>query len=349
MKPPRWPCQEMFGDRERDEDVEARARSAAAADVAADLLAPPPAARPSARRSRRRRRGWPTARPASQQHERRAGQPRDQVEREEPDPAQRPSRAAGPRNHSASMLKPMCQSSMWVNIAVTSCHQAPSATPGDPAAVATWLQTLGPATQVVAAGLSAVAAAGRAAAPAGRAACCRCQPVARIDSQTATFVRDQHDRGQPRVGRPAARRTASRPARVVFAPSATQFGALEAHRRVAHAVRADRPVAALAADVGLPVGVPVAGRHPGSRSSGVSAQRSGCPSISTDSMTTGSTGRSPAAGRGGADRVDHVAAGLVGDLAEDRVLACSATASAPTVMKNCEPLVPGPALAIASR
>ena len=31
----------------------------------------------------------------------------------------------GPRVHSASMLKPMCQIATWVNIEVSSCHTSP--------------------------------------------------------------------------------------------------------------------------------------------------------------------------------------------------------------------------------
>ena len=54
------------------------------------------------------------------------------------------------------------------------------------------------------------------------------------------------------------------------------------------------------------------------------------------------------AGRGARDRVDDLLGVLVGDLAED---ACAVVEplGGPVVMKNCEPLVPGPALAIASR
>ena len=79
-------------------------------------------------------------------------------------------------------------------------------------------------------------------------------------------------------------------------------GALEAHRGRPHAVRADRPLAALAPDPGLPV------RCGGSRPArlardapapdGAVVGGRGHPrSISTDSMTTGSTGRSPRTGR----------------------------------------------------
>ena len=39
------------------------------------------------------------------------------------------------------------------------------------------------------------------------------------------------------------------------------LGAVEAHRRLLHAVGADRPVAALADHAGTPIGVPVAGLH----------------------------------------------------------------------------------------
>ena len=49
---------------------------------------------------------------------------------------------------------------------------------------------------------------------------------------------------------------------------ARALGAAHAHRRRGHAVRADRPLAVRAAHAGLPVGVPVAGLHPGKASCG---------------------------------------------------------------------------------
>ena len=63
--------------------------------------------------------------------------------------------------------------------------------------------------------------------------------------------------------------------------------------------------------------MPVAGGYAGSGAVGGGAQGV---LTSTDSITTGSTGRSPGPVDGGRDRVDDVAGGLVGDLAEDRVL-----------------------------
>ena len=49
------------------------------------------------------------------------------------------------------------------------------------------------------------------------------------------------------------------------------------------------------------------------------------------------------------DLVDDVAAALIGHLAEDRVLAVQMRCAGRAVMKNCEPFVPGPAFAMASR
>ena len=125
------------------------------------------------------------------------------------------------------------------------------------------------------------------------------------------------------------------------------LGALEADRRRPHAVRADRPVAALAPDVGLPVGVPVA----------ASARPAACPRVGSVGLPRQpstpldldrldarrrSTGRSPRPVGCVAIASTTFWLVVVGDLAEDRVLAVQVRASAPTVMKNCEPLVPGP-------
>ncbi len=132
--------------------------------------------------------------------------------------------------------------------------------------------------------------------------------------------RDQHPGGDRGVGgpQPAVRRPAG-PGRLRTLLDAV--GALEADRGRPHAVGADHLAAPLAADVGLAVGVPVAGRHARLRRLRAAGPGQGqAPMISTDSMTTGSVGRSPAAVLRLADRVDHVARGLVGDLAEDRVL-----------------------------
>ena len=122
--------------------------------------------------------------------------------------------------------------------------------------------------------------------------------------------------------------------RTSLLPSRDALRALEADRGRDHAVGADPPLAADAADVRLAVGVPVADGRVGARRlarAGRSAPspdrrvghrvRSRWRSTTTDSMTTSSTGRSMRAGRGGGDRVDDLAAGAVGDLAEDRVLA----------------------------
>ena len=127
--------------------------------------------------------------------------------------------------------------------------------------------------------------------------------------------------------------TAVRRARLAGGPRALlhALGALEADRGRAHAVRADRPVAALAADVGLPVGVPVAGRRGRSARTSVGSSLIGvrrvlgqpvsAPRRSTDSMTTGSRRPVHRPGRRGGDRVDDRARVRVLDLAEDRVLA----------------------------
>ena len=142
-------------------------------------------------------------------------------------------------------------------------------------------------------------------------------------SQTSALTPISTKRGQARVRDP---RPAVRRARLAGALGTLldAVGALEADRGRAHAVRADRPVAPLAPDPGLPVGVAVADRWGVRDAPGAarpSDRRGGHPrSISTVSMTTGSTGRSPGPVGGGADGVDDVAALLVGDLTEDGVL-----------------------------
>ena len=57
-------------------------------------------------------------------------------------------------------------------------------------------------------------------------------------------------------------------------------------------------------------------------------------------MTTGLDRTVVATRRHRGDLVDDLAGRLVGDLAEDRVLAVQVRGRAPRVMKNCEPLVP---------
>ena len=129
-----------------------------------------------------------------------------------------------------------------------------------------------------------------------------------------------------------------RAARTVFAALAHAVDALDADRGRPLALRADRALAALAADVGLAVGVPRADRHrlrAASGSAGCSSRRvsrrSACRSRAVAGQSSivdaldddGLDGRSMRAGRHGGDRVDDVAARAVGDLAEDRVLAVS--------------------------
>src|SRR5690606_38784707 len=185
------------------------------------------------------------------------------------------------------------------------------------------------------------------------------------------------------------------------ATGAHAFGALVADRGVVHAVRADRPVTAAAAQVRLAVGVPVAhgygrlahaatlaavrpyrcsGRaaaappftpraaRPYRRSGGTVGRRYGsgphhplaAPArarrrsegtaqvISTRSSTTSCRGRSFAsvgtAAIASTTRADSSSATWPKIVCLK--LRCGVGA---TVMKNCEPFVPGPALAIASR
>ena len=92
-----------------------------------------------------------------------------------------------------------------------------------------------------------------------------------IAIQTATLSAIS-TRGERRVGRPqpAVRRPAGpRGLRALL----HTLRALEPDRGRAHAVRADDPVAALAADVRLAVGVPVTGRHPGEPNSYINGGR----------------------------------------------------------------------------
>ena len=70
--------------------------------------------------------------------------------------------------------------------------------------------------------------------------------------------------------------------------------------------------------------------------------------ISTDSITTGSTGRSPAPV--GVVAIASTTSRLSWSATSPKIVCLSVQVRGrPTVMKNCEPLVPGPALAIASR
>ena len=139
------------------------------------------------------------------------------------------------------------------------------------------------------------------------------------------------------------------PARVVADPSAEErprlayvlvalpdaLGALETDRRRDHAVRADPPLAAGAADVGLAVGVAVAGRRlRGQRDpAGPARRRSGGWTVTGSEAQASRRSTSTvvdhdvldravhAAGRCRGDPVDDLAAAAVGDLAEDGVLA----------------------------
>ena len=78
--------------------------------------------RPSARRSRPRRRASGRAASASQQHRRRCRRAPRPGRARGTAPGRAPARAAGRGSTAPSMLKPMCQTSTWVNIEVTSCQ-----------------------------------------------------------------------------------------------------------------------------------------------------------------------------------------------------------------------------------
>ena len=215
------------------------------------------------------------------------------------------------------MLKPMCQTSTWVNIAG---DQLPAGAVGD-ARAQVHRRCGARALDVAATGRRTGC---RRAARADSTAGC-CAAGGQISSQTATLMPISTMRGQRRRWSAAARRTPSARPRVVLAPSATHVGHWKPDRRVAHAVGADRPLAALAADVGLPVGVPVAGRHPdwgvGVSGTGGWVMRGGSAADDLDGLDDHGLDRAVhRAGRAGRDRVDDVAGGLVGDLAEDRVL-----------------------------
>ena len=224
------------------------------------------------------------------------------------------------------MLKAMCQTATWAERPRSrSCHQAPPETPSTSVTVP-WPGCRTRSCCGSSASLSTKAD------PA--------PPSDEIATQTAKLRMISVDRGQGRVARSARPPYGSRPVRVGPRPLLHAARALEPHRGGVHAVRADRPVAPLAADPGLAIRVPVADR--GGRPGSVMTGRSLSPRvISTDSMTTGSTGRSR--GPVGVVAIASTTSrlGLVGDLAEDRVLVVQPGASAPTVMKNCEPLVPG--------
>ena len=159
----------------------------------------------------------------------------------------------------------------------------------------------------------------------GRPARCCDQPVDQDRQPDDDVDGDEHHRGQRRVGRARARRTASGRVRVVL-------GAL-ARRRTGTGSRPRRRACsrgrsgARTADSGSRSRDRRAdnrsGRRPRDRRRVGWVMRVRWPqrSMVTDSMTTGVDRSVHRAGAGGADRVHDVARGLVGDLTEDRVLA----------------------------
>ncbi len=156
---------------------------------------------------------------------------------------------------------------------------------------------------------------------------CRTAPPGRAAragrGRPATFSPTSADRQPAGAGaHPAAERGPRLPHALL--PGADVVGALEADRGRDHALRADRAVAPRAPDVGLPVRVPVAGRavRPaagGPRLGGWVRTRARSIGDRLDHDVVDRTVAAAGLGRG--DRVDDVAGGLVGDLAEDRVLA----------------------------
>ena len=227
----------------------------------------------------------------------------------------------GPRMNSASMLKPMCQIWTWVNIEVSGCQKAPSATPSTTVGRPSMTR---PACSAVGASFD------------GGALRRRRHEHQRED---ADVDRDQHlghTAGQQQARPPSPCAPGGEPG-----AAATRWGTGSTGGR-AHAVGTDGAIAPLAPDVGLPVGVPVArrrgrdrldagllgapsrSRHSGAgraqvrRREGARRSRTQRSVTSTVSTTTGCrTVHGP--GLGGGDGVDDVAGGLVVDLTEDRV------------------------------
>src|SRR5690606_5708252 len=170
-------------------------------------------------------------------------------------------------------------------------------------------------------------------------------------------------------------------------PAPHTLGALESDGRVDHALGTDRPVAAGAAYAGLAVRVAIAGgdavgvpraagslvvhgipsvvekprpAHPYGRAGrlvppgrcrtpGAPGRVSQPSRISTDSMTTSASGRS-VRGLVCAEAMPSTTFWLAASVTSPKMVCLRVShAVGATVMKNCEPLVPGPALAMASR
>ena len=224
MKPPRWPCQDTLGIRERDEHVQAQPDQQGA-DVAADLLRhhQQRADQPEDRAGRTQRGRVLVGQPVDQ---RGAGQQGDEVEREEPGPAEHrlELRPEEPQRQHVEADVPE------LDVREAAGHQLPVgalADPVDPAAVTVGraLQSpLGAIAEVEAAGLvQALAATGgqqrqpvgqRAVLPAGGQ---------RSPARPRRWSRSGRSRSRP-GWRCACRRTASARCGSVFAPSATQDG-----------------------------------------------------------------------------------------------------------------------------
>jgi hypothetical protein len=119
-----------------------------------------------------------------------------------------------------------------------------------------------------------------------------------------------------------------------------------------HAVRADVAATPLAPDPGLPISVPVAtrcGLRLGWPGGGALVTESVLTTLDLDALEPDLLGR-PVAGPGRRRR-DGVDTALLSSSTTSPKIVCLKFSQvvAATVMKNCEPLVPGPALAIASR
>src|SRR5690606_15280652 len=133
-------------------------------------------------------------------------------------------------------------------------------------------------------------------------------------------------------------------------PLGDAFHALETDRVLPHAVRADVPVAQPAPDVGLPARMPVTGGNGrGGRfgtGRGAHTARAYLRSIVTDWRTTGSSGLSIWSV---ATSEMATTTSLPSTTSPKIVCRPLSQSVVPTVMKNWDPLLFGPALAIASR
>ena len=140
----------------------------------------------------------------------------------------------------------------------------------------------------------------------------------RGDDEHRDVDRDQAegDRTPPAPRGPQAA-SAPWPCATEALPLPDALRALEPDRGRDHAVRADRPAAPRAGDAGRPVGVAVAVRRVGGRRLVARSAALHLDGLDDDVLD----GRSLRPVGDLRDRVDDVAAGLVGHLAEDRVLA----------------------------